>query len=238
MLDSIPKIIFQTSKKRPPSYQVHMIKKMSPEWTYIHFTDDDIINFFKNNYLSEFPYVIEKFNLIKNGAHKADLFRYYFIYIKGGVFVDNDAMLQKNINDITKDYDFFSVESIDYSPLCIFQGLIGAKPKNKIIYEALKDIYNINPNKLNNDYLIICKNLFTILKKNWNYKIKIYKEIYGSNEVSLMIDDKSNDNNNLILVHYFAKKVVPPEFFNIRHIKKNISHDKIISMRQLKLYNK
>ena len=215
MTNEIPKIIFQTSVKKPDQYLVNMIKNLSPDWTYIHFNDNEIIDFFKNNYLEEFPNIIEKFNSIKTGAHKADLFRYYFIYIKGGVFLDSDAMLQKNINEIVKDYDFFTVESTHYCPLCIFQGLIGANPNNQIIYEALKDIYNIDNQLLIADYLIICKNLYNILNKKWNYKIKIYKEIYGSNKVAITVD---NNDNSLIIAHYFDSKIVPPQYFNKNHL--------------------
>lgn len=174
--NEIPKIIFQTSVNKPNEYLVNMIKNLSPDWTYIHFNDNEIIDFFKNNYLEEFPNIIEKFNSIKTGAHKADLFRYYFIYIKGGVFLDSDAMLQKNINEIVKDYNFFTVESTHYCPLCIFQGLIGANPNNQIIYEALKDIYNIDNQLLIEDYLIICKNLYNILKKSGIIKLKFIKK--------------------------------------------------------------
>jgi hypothetical protein len=213
--NEIPKIIFQTSVNKPNEYLVNMIKNLSPDWTYIHFNDNEIIDFFKNNYLEEFPNIIEKFNSIKTGAHKADLFRYYFIYIKGGVFLDSDAMLQKNINEIVKNYNFFTVESTHYCPLCIFQGLIGANPNNQIIYEALKDIYNIDNQLLIADYLIICKNLYNILKKKWNYKIKIYKEIYGSNKVAITVD---NNDNSLIIAHYFDSKIVPPEYFNKNHL--------------------
>lgn len=212
----IPKIIIQTSKSRPPPYLVLMIKKMAPKWIYIHFTDDDIIRFFKNNYLDEFPNIIEKFNLIKNGAHKADLFRYYFIYLKGGVFLDSDAMFQKNLDLISQNYDFFTVESTHYCPGCIFQGLIGAKPKNKIIYEALCHAYTVSSYDLEKDYLLICKVLFNILKKKWNYRIKIYKEIYGSDKIALTID---RSNRHLILAHYFSSKVVPNEYFNKTHLK-------------------
>lgn len=216
MNNCIPKIIFQTSKERPKNYLIDMIKNLSKDWTYIHFTDEDIINFFKNNFLEEFPNIIQKFNQIKNGAHKADLFRYYFIYIKGGVFLDSDAMIQKNMNAITDNCDFFSVESTHYCPGCIFQGFLGATPNNKIIYEALCHAYNVDINILNNDYLLICRKLFNILKKKWNYKIKIYKEIYGSDNVAITIDDK---NNTLILAHYQNTKIVPNEYFNLNHIK-------------------
>ena len=219
-INVIPKIIFQTSKERPKNYLINMIKNNCPDWTYIHFTDDDIIKFFNKNQLDEFPNIAEKFTSIINGAHKADLFRYYFIYIKGGVFLDSDAMIQTNINYIIKDYDFFSVESTHYCPLCIFQGFLGANSKNKIIYEALVDLYNMDINVLNNDYLIVCRNLYKILKKRWNYKIAIYKEIYGSNNVAITI----NDRNEVILAHYFVTKKVPYEYFNKNHITETKRH--------------
>lgn len=212
----IPKIIFQTSKERPKPYLVNMIKKMCPGWTYIHFTDDDIIRFFNNHYMEEFPNIVDKFKSIKNGAHKADLFRYYFMYLKGGVFLDSDAMIQKNLNYIVKDYEFFTVESVHYCPQCIFQGFLGATPKNQIIYEALIDLYTMNNNLLNNDYLIVCKNLYKILKKRWHYKMMIYKEIHGNDKVAISINHK----NEIILAHYFATKIVPKEYFNKNHIIK------------------
>ena len=214
---TIPKIIFQTSKnKRPLPYIVKMIKNKATNWEYIHFTDLEIIKFFINNPIEEFPNIIQKFKSIKCGAHKADLFRYYFIYIKGGVFIDDDAMIQYDMDYICGDYDFFSVNS-SYCPGCIFQGLIGAIPQNKIIYEALKDAYNINIKKLNEDYLLICRNLYNIIKNNiWNFKYKIYDEIYGSNKVAIMIDKEKN--NLIILAHYFNKKIVPNEYFNFKHL--------------------
>ncbi len=129
-------------------------------------------------------------------------------------------MIQTNINNIINDYDFFSVESTHYCPLCIFQGFLGAKANNQIIYEALVNLYNMDINVLNNDYLIVCKNLYKILKKQWNYKIAIYKEIYGSNKVAITINYK----NEIILAHYFATKKVPYEYFNKNHITETKSH--------------
>lgn len=219
MTTIIPQIIFQTSRDRPPNYLVNMIKQKCPNWTYIHFNDNDIIKFFIKNPLDEFPDIINKFNSIKNGAHKADLFRYYFIYIKGGVFLDSDAMFQTNIDNICLNYDFFSVNST-YCPGCIFQGLIGATPKNKIIYDALKDAYNINVNLLANNYLLICSNLYHILKTytndNVKYNIKLYEEIYGSDEIAITVDP--NRKNLIIITHYFILKTVPNSFFNYSHI--------------------
>ena len=220
-MNKIPKIILQTSRKKFQNmYIVKMLSLKAKGWDYIHFNNEQIIMFFENNKLNEFPDIINKFNAIKNGAHKADLFRYYFLYINGGVFIDDDAMLEYDLNLICKDYEFFSVNS-SYCPGCIFQGLIGATPKNEIIYEALVDAYNIDINKLNNDYLLICRNLYNILNsKKWQMNIKIYDEVYGNKITALMVDKQQN--NRIILSHYFVNKVIPPWFFNEKKIENNM----------------
>ena len=45
-----------------------------------------------------------KYNSIKLGTHRADLFRYYYLYINGGIFIDSDAMIETDIENIIKDY--------------------------------------------------------------------------------------------------------------------------------------
>ena len=214
----IPKIILQTSRKTNQYlYVKNMLYSKSNGWDYVHFNDSQIINFFEKNPLDEFPNIINKFNSIKNGAHKADLFRYYFIYIHGGVFIDDDAMIQTNLDSICRDFDFFSVNAEGYSPGCIFNGLIGATKNNDIIYAALKDTYNIDINNLNKEYLLICKNLYNIIyNKKWNMNIKIYYEVWGSSKVALGVDRENN--NKLIYSHYFVDKVIPNNFFNPNHL--------------------
>ena len=46
-------------------------------WTYLHFDDDAVIAFFRENYLEEFKDVVAKFHSMFRGEYKADLFRYY-----------------------------------------------------------------------------------------------------------------------------------------------------------------
>jgi mannosyltransferase OCH1-like enzyme len=81
----IPKILIQTSYEPIEPYVTEKLKKyISDDWTYLHFNDDDIKEFFRENPLYEFPEIEKVFDSFM-GQHKADLFRYYFLYIKGGV---------------------------------------------------------------------------------------------------------------------------------------------------------
>ena len=201
----IPNIIMQTNKYKSADYIREKIMQKSINFEYIFFDDNDCINYFKNNYLEKYHDIINKFNSIKLGAHKADLFRYYFLYINGGIFIDSDAMIEINIELIIKNYDFFSCESIN-CPGCIFQGFIGATKNNQIILRALDDAYNIDIDKLDNDYLLICRNLNNIIYNyTYKYDIKIYKEQYNNNDSFKVVDDY----NNTLLVHYNKYKIIP-----------------------------
>lgn len=205
---SIPKIIVQTSRKDPEPYVVDMIRERSPGWGYIHFKDDDIIEFFSDNPIDEFPNVVAKFFTFNYGEHRADLFRYYYLYVKGGVYIDTDAMIEENIDDIVGDSDFFTVNST-YFPGTVFQGFLGAAPKNPLIYKALYDLYTISNNNLIREFHVLCKNLYGFIQEEKQVqeprmKIRLFQEVYGNEE-----DAHVKDGEKLVLVHYHIRKVIP-----------------------------
>ena len=124
----IPKILFQTSYEPIESYVTEKLKKyISDEWTYLYFNDDDIKEFFRKNPLDEFPKIEKVFDSFL-GSHKADLFRYYFLYINGGVFIDSDAMLRSSLDEVIADCDLFYVIN-DNS--MVFNGFIGTTQNTK-----------------------------------------------------------------------------------------------------------
>ena len=204
---SIPKVLFQTKRDKEEEYVLNMIESMlAPEWKYEFYNDADVIKFFIDNPITDLPHVIQKYNSIKKGSHRADLFRYYYLYINGGFFMDSDAMLYVNIDNIVKNYNFISVNSSCH-PGTIFQGILGASHKNKIIKKALVQAYNTSQNMLDNDYHYFCRQLYNIIKDNdFGYNIKLYDE----KRKNIDKGDDILDGETLLFKHYWKNKVIPP----------------------------
>lgn len=118
-------------------------------------------------------------------------------------------MLYANIDTIVKNYNFISVDSSSH-PGTIFQGILGASPKNEIIKIALYKAYNTDPNILDNYYHYFCKQLYDIIKDNYEYNIKLYEE----RRINHDIGDEILDGNILLFKHYWKHKVIPI-YFNL-----------------------
>ena len=210
-MSKIPKNLIQTNMKKPESYVLQQLSKVFIGWKYKNYnSDDEIIQYFKDNPLKDFPNIINKFNILQ-GAHKSDLFRYYYLYINGGCYLDDDAMVYEDIDNIIQNYDSIFIKSnyfIHYTH--IFNGFICTIPKNPILYEAIKHLYTVDyPSGLT--YQFACKELYNIIQKLKPNNIKIYEE-------TLKKSDNKNksiiygDNNKIILIHYFQEKKIPLYF--------------------------
>ena len=211
-MNKIPTVLFQTNKTPHPDYALDMLRnQIWFDWDYKFYDDAAVINFFKENPHRDFPDISLKYLSFRLGAHRADLFRYYYLYLFGGFFMDFDAMIYRNINLIIRDYNFVSVNSSCH-PGTIFQGILGASPKNEIIKRALINAYNTYPDVLHGEYHYFCRTLYNIIKENdFGYNnIKLYEERRLNNYDGDDIFINENGAEVLLFKHYWYFKEIPP----------------------------
>ena len=214
----IPARIFQTAKVAIPEETRAQLRAMlDDECEYEFFDDADAAAFLRSNPLEDFPDAENLFvNVIPVGAHKADFFRYYYIYVRGGVFIDSDAMLYMPLRSIlARGYDFFSINSI-YNKT-VFQGFIGADSGNRIVYGALKNMYETfvrtNASNFKNiNYYYFTHVLYQLVNDpNWTngYHLHMFREA-GKTADGKAAPTFDTVTGRTMLVHYFKDKSVPP----------------------------
>ena len=164
---SIPKFVYQTyiDKSLIPKKVYTNIKKYAKGYKHIIYNDAECVKFLKENYP---PKVLDAFNTLIRGAHKADLFRYCLLYKYGGVYLDIKTDLIKPIDQIfTKDY-LYSV--IAKNKKSIYQGII-ATPPNNPIFKVLID-HIIENKHLTRDYLLFTREFYNQLNILCKRKVK------------------------------------------------------------------
>jgi len=206
----IPKILIQSTVSKPPPPRIRQKFNLytGNDWEHLYFSYKDVIKYFEDNAIDEFPSIIDTFHKLKV-QHKSDLFRYYFLYKNGGVWVDADAMIYKDINYLVENYNFFTaVTELTDTPRC-FNGFIGSSPNNEIIRNVIYDCVNVDVEQLNNEYFLLCSNLFTIISNSQEKNIKLLVDTNGDFATGIGNVYDSNDLNNPVLIHYFRDKIIP-----------------------------
>jgi mannosyltransferase OCH1-like enzyme len=149
----IPLNIYLTwgTKDLPPKMQenVDRMIKVNPEFNIELFDDNDCREFIKKN----FPYdIVVVYDTLKPGAYKADLWRLCILYIKGGIYADIKLNCINNFKFIALTEKEHLVLDIpgqwkDEEAFGIYNALIVAKPKNKLLLRCINKISNNVKNK-------------------------------------------------------------------------------------------
>jgi len=201
---TIPKVIIQTAKDPIAPRVVSLLKKQIDGYEYKFFSDEDILTFFKENPDRQYPHITEVFNSFTQGPHRADLFRYYYLYKKGGVYVDSDLMIYDPVDGIIGKNTFVCVWDVKHRGAA-FNGFIGAVPGHPIIRAALKKLY-LTPNRvLVKDYFAVCKDLGKIISEFRGAGAKMLVEVRVVSDKSCEIIDP--DTGKISLIHYYDSPV-------------------------------
>ena len=167
----IPKVIIQTyyDKSKVPDKVYKIIRKYAPEYKHIVYDDNDCIKFLTQfdktfNKSSEFN-LVDRFNSYRKGAHKADLFRYCYLYQYGGVYLDiKTELIQPLSTLITQDNSLYTV--IARNNCTIYQGIIASYPKHPILGNLVNQCIGASHLFLLIDYGLFLKFFYTCIEDN------------------------------------------------------------------------
>ena len=114
------------------------------KFKYNFYNDEECRTFIKTNFNID---VLNTYDKIIPGAFKADLFRYCYLFKKGGIYSDIDTICLDNLDKlINTNYDIVLVKERTNIP-GIFQAFIISKPGQKLFMNAInKIIYNVKNN--------------------------------------------------------------------------------------------
>lgn len=157
----IPQTIMITTpdKDTVPKYIWDQYDKYAIEYKLNVYDDDECRHFLLQHYG---PAFVKKFNELKMGAHKADLFRYAYLYVHGGVYLDVKTKLNRPLKTIFR-HDInrcYLVKSINNST--IYNGIIATPAKNPYMRQLL---YKMMERSDFTDYIINTKDAYSVLKE-------------------------------------------------------------------------
>ena len=163
------------------------IMELNPDYDYIFFQEKDCINFLRGNYP---PIILKAFLKMEKLAHKSDLFRYCYLYKRGGIYIDIDLKPLHSFDKIIEDSensDFITAmgsNSFKNMPFgeCT-NGFLMTVPNNQLFKELVGFILNnINPR----DYGHYVKHIYHSLNNPKpfqqfslnNIKCYLFKEVF------------------------------------------------------------
>ena len=201
----IPKVIMQTGKHKS-DVNKHSVEwqKVNPMYEYKFFDDVDCRKFIREYFEND---VVEAFDTLLPGAFKADLFRYCYLYIHGGVYIDLDCAPILPLAEILLDgYDFISVSERRQIP-GVYQAFIACVPNvkflriaiNKIVENCKKNYYPKIQGR--NDWesilsitgpVLLCKSMNNVHESGAHEidNVKVFLYILGDSHILDMYDKK------------------------------------------------
>tara|TARA_B100001287_G_C22680586_1_gene530130 strand:+ start:2236 stop:3117 length:882 start_codon:yes stop_codon:yes gene_type:complete len=203
--NTIPKILFQTyfDKDRIPEKVTQNIETYAKDYKRFLFDDNDALLFLYENFGCVF---VEKFKKLSLGAHKADLLRYCFLYVYGGVyidiktelFVDLSSVIDHNKNRLYTVTCYYNDWRLNLSEFSLHQGFIAVPPKNFIIKELIYKFMYIHSFFINLpfrfNYLTFCKQFYQLVSKYTNVKY-LKSSVYDTNHHDFTIELFKEVNN-------------------------------------------
>ena len=187
--DKIPKIIVSTyfDKTKIPNKVYKNIKKYALDYKLLIYDDEEIAKFLNKYYDKK---VLNAFLSLNRGAHKADLFRYCYLYKFGGIYLDIKTELIKDINQIFNKPNVGLYTVLSMHKGTIYQGIIASKPNNPIFLKLI-------------DYIV---NIKKPIKKYFEFTEDFYRKIISDYKIKNVIGGYYGDPYNKFNLYLFQEK--------------------------------
>jgi mannosyltransferase OCH1-like enzyme len=134
----IPKTIIQTHNSAKFTKELFITQKiicdLNPDYEYIYFNDKQCSEFI-STYFSY--HVVKAYQTLTPGAYKADFFRYCYLYIHGGVYIDLKSVLQLPLHSILH-YKLPLILVHDLYPISISNIFIASGAKNPLFEDVIR----------------------------------------------------------------------------------------------------
>ena len=160
-LKYIPKKIIQTHKNICDNLYhynaVMTLLEQNPSYEYFFYNDNDAREFIQEHFQehlvvkdeNQVVAVLRVYDLIVPGAIKADLFRYCYLFINGGIYIDSKISSFIQFDDLIDENDK-KILVKDDAPNSIYNGIMIMEKGNE---DLLKIIIKLIDNVLKNEYL-------------------------------------------------------------------------------------
>ena len=179
-------------KSNIPSYIYEQYNTYAPEYSLVVYDDEECLQFLKSHYGD--PYV-HKFLSIRKGPHRADFFRYAYLYKMGGVYLDVKTILIKPLREVfPRDDMCYMVLSINNGS--IYNGIICTPPQNPFIHVLLEQMLeNPSLDQEENHYLQNTFQAFDSLKKmkGMHPPLPGFNRIEGAPDTVLFVEKNMHD---------------------------------------------
>lgn len=202
LMSNIPKNLLVVSRTQMPEYVSDQYKDWAKGWNLTNmFSIDHALEYFDKNPNERWPDIKSTY-MFWQGAFRADLIRFYWLYTQGGFVIDDDAMFGLDLDDIVQEYDLVSAEAVwpEYTQALI--GFIGCIPNHPAIGKMI-DFMSEKPNV--DVCHIFCIRLHQeIITHSGNYFLFPKHEGFSPG-----VHDVLDKDDRLIMRHYQQTKIIP-----------------------------
>ena len=139
---TVPRTVVQTwhrPRSQLPAKVAACMHKCSRGFVYAYYDDDACEKYLGAHYS---PRHLEVFRRLKCGAHKADFFRYCYLYREGGVYMDIDLEPLETLDSILAGVRAGTlVTCLEVSGQGIFQAFIATPPGHPVFKELIDEFF-------------------------------------------------------------------------------------------------